>query len=89
MTEEQIKNEFGFLIEALEYGAPPHGGLAFGLDRIAMLLLQEESIRDTIPFPKNQQAKCLLASAPSPVSKKQLKELNIKALNKSKDLKEN
>tara|TARA_Y100001970_G_scaffold294351_1_gene451276 strand:- start:18647 stop:20467 length:1821 start_codon:yes stop_codon:yes gene_type:complete len=89
MKEEAIQKEFGFLIEALEFGAPPHGGLAFGLDRIAMLLLREESIRDTIAFPKNQQARCLLASAPSLVDKKQLKELQIKNTNINIEKKEN
>ena len=77
LTDKQIDEKFGFLIEALEMGAPPHGGIAFGLDRIAMLILEVDSIRETIAFPKNQQAKCLLTSAPSNVSKSQLKELDI------------
>ena len=66
-----------FLIEALEMGAPPHGGIAFGLDRITMLIIGADSIRETIAFPKNQQAKCLLTNAPSNVSESQLKELDI------------
>jgi len=77
LTEKQIDEKFGFLIEALEMGAPPHGGIAFGLDRITMLILGVDSIRETIAFPKNQQAKCLLTNAPSNVSKAQLKELDI------------
>ena len=77
LSEEEIEDKFGFLIEALEMGAPPHGGIAFGLDRITMLILGLDSIRETIAFPKNQQAKCLLTNAPSNVSKSQLKELDI------------
>ena len=77
LTDHQIDEKFGFLIEALEMGAPPHGGIAFGVDRITMLILGEDSIRETIAFPKNQQAKCLLTNAPANVSKSQLKELDI------------
>ena len=77
LTDKEINEKFGFLIEALGMGAPPHGGIAFGLDRIAMLILGVDSIRETIAFPKNQQAKCLLTNAPSNVSKSQLKELDI------------
>jgi len=77
LTEQEIDEKFGFLIEALEMGAPPHGGIAFGLDRITMLIIGADSIRETIAFPKNQQAKCLLTNAPSNVSESQLKELNI------------
>ena len=77
LTDNQIDEKFGFLIEALEMGAPPHGGIAFGVDRISMLILGEDSIRETIAFPKNQQANCLLTNAPSNVSKSQLKELDI------------
>ncbi len=77
LTDQEIDEKFGFLIEALEMGAPPHGGIAFGLDRITMLILGADSIRETIAFPKNQQAKCLLTKAPSNVSKSQLKELDI------------
>lgn len=77
-TEEQAREQFGFLIDALQYGAPPHGGIALGLDRIVMLLTEKENIRDTILFPKTQQATDLLTQAPSPVSEKQLEELSIK-----------
>ena len=77
LTDKEIDEKFGFLIEALEMGAPPHGGIAFGLDRITMLIIGADSIRETIAFPKNQQAKCLLTNAPSNVSESQLKELDI------------
>ncbi len=77
LTDKEIDEKFGFLIEALELGAPPHGGIAFGLDRITMLIIGADSIRETIAFPKNQQAKCLLTNAPSNVSESQLKELDI------------
>jgi len=76
-TKKEIDEKFGFLIEALEMGAPPHGGIAFGMDRITMLIIGADSIRETIAFPKNQQAKCLLTNAPSNVSESQLKELDI------------
>ncbi len=77
LTDKEIDEKFGFLIEALEMGAPPHGGIAFGLDRITMLIIGADSIRETMAFPKNQQAKCLLTNAPSNVSESQLKELDI------------
>jgi Aspartyl-tRNA synthetase len=76
--DEEAKEKFGFLLDALDYGCPPHGGIAFGLDRLVMTLSQTESIRDVIAFPKTQTAACLLTDAPSSVSKTQLKELNIK-----------
>ncbi|MBU1078173.1 MAG: aspartate--tRNA ligase [Spirochaetes bacterium] len=78
LKEEQMKDQFGFLLDALSYGAPPHGGIAFGLDRFLMLLLKQGSIRDVIPFPKTQKAVCLMSDSPSEVSEKQLKELSIK-----------
>jgi aspartyl-tRNA synthetase len=73
----EAERQFGFLLEALDMGAPPHGGIAYGLDRITMLLAGEESIRDTIAFPKTQQARCLLTGAPAGVDDKQLRELHV------------
>ncbi|MCF8133689.1 MAG: aspartate--tRNA ligase, partial [Synechococcus sp. Tobar2m-G35] len=77
LPTEEAEAQFGFLMEALDLGAPPHGGIAFGLDRMVMLLAGEESIRDTIAFPKTQQARCLLTQAPAGVSPKQLQELHV------------
>ncbi|MGV2828848.1 aspartate--tRNA ligase [Myxosarcina sp. GI1(2024)] len=84
MSPEEANEKFGFLLEAFEYGTPPHGGIAYGLDRLVMLMAGEESIRDTIAFPKTQQASCLLTNAPAPVDPKQLKELEVASTYKPK-----
>ncbi len=78
MEKETYEEKFGFLLDALDSGAPPHGGIAFGFDRLVMLLCEQQSIRDVIAFPKTQKAACLLTQAPSETSKKQLEELSLK-----------
>jgi aspartyl-tRNA synthetase len=78
MSQEEQKQRFGFFLEALQYGTPPHGGIALGLDRIAMILAGASSLREVIPFPKTAGAVDLMVDAPTPVSEAQLKELGIR-----------
>lgn len=80
LSQEEAKAKFGFFLDAFKYGAPPHGGLAFGIDRWLMVMLKEESIRDVIPFPKTNKGQCLMTEAPNVVDEKQLKELFIKSI---------
>lgn len=84
LSPEEAYNKFGFLLDAFDFGTPPHAGIAYGLDRLVMLLAGEESIRDVIAFPKTQQARCLLTSAPASVDTKQLKELHVASTYKPK-----
>ncbi|MFK7814909.1 MAG: aspartate--tRNA ligase [Gammaproteobacteria bacterium] len=84
IEEQEAEEKFGFLLKALKFGAPPHGGIAFGLDRLVMLMTGSSSIRDVIPFPKTQNATCLLTDAPAEVSERQLKELHIRKRTKPK-----
>ncbi|MFH1825180.1 MAG: aspartate--tRNA ligase [Candidatus Firestonebacteria bacterium] len=86
ISKDEAKEKFGFLLEAFEYGTPPHGGIALGLDRLIKLMLNEDSIRDVIIFPKTQKAQCLLTSAPSKVDEKQLRELHLKVNLPPKDI---
>jgi aspartyl-tRNA synthetase len=80
LDDEQIKLKFGFLVEAMDYGIPPHGGIGLGLDRTIMLMAGESSIRDVIAFPKTQSGSCPLTDAPSRVAPDQLRELRIRTL---------
>ncbi len=79
IQKEEARKKFGFLLDALDLGAPPHGGIALGLDRLIMLIGKTESIREVIPFPKTQKAQCLMTEAPSPVDPDQLKEIHIRS----------
>ena len=79
LDNERIKEQFGHMLEAFEYGAPPHGGIALGLDRLVMLFADAENIREVIAFPKTQAALDLLMGAPSPVEEEQLRELHLQA----------
>jgi aspartyl-tRNA synthetase len=76
--EQEAEDKFGFLLTALKYGCPPHGGIAFGLDRMVMLMAGASSIRDVMAFPKTQTASCLLTAAPAAVSERQLRDLSIR-----------
>ncbi len=84
LSDDEAQSKFGFLLEAFEYGTPPHAGIAFGLDRLVMLLAGEDSIRDAIAFPKTQQARCVLTSAPSNIEDKQMKELHVVSTHRPK-----
>lgn len=88
-TEEAAQDRFGFLLDAFQYGAPPHGGLAYGLDRLAMLICGTDNIKDTIAFPKVQNASCLMSSAPDYVEEQQLRDLNIRIVPEEKETDQN
>ncbi len=78
MTEDEARSRFGFFLDALEYGTPPHGGIALGLDRIVMILAGADSLREVIPFPKTAKAIDMMVDAPTPVNETQLRDLGIK-----------
>ncbi len=80
MSDEEIQEKFGFMVNAFNYGTPPHGGIALGLDRLVALIAKAGSIRDVIAFPKNSQAKCLMTEAPAEASEQQLQELHLKVI---------
>ncbi len=80
INKDEAKEKFGFLLDALEYGCPPHGGIAFGLDRLVMIICRADSIREVIAFPKTQTAACLLTDAPADIPKAQLRELKLKKI---------
>ncbi len=84
-TDEEIQARFGFFVDAFKYGTPPHGGIAFGLDRYAMALTHSNTIRDVIAFPKNASARCPLTNAPSLATPKQLEDLHLKIVPKTKE----
>ena len=88
LTKEEAREKFGFMLDAFQYGTPPHGGIAFGLDRLVMLMAKRKSIRDVIAFPKTQSASDVMSHAPSPVDEKQLRELSIRTAVKKKETKE-